>query len=239
MRKLSEALLMKDADEGIQIQQDAIESVTEEPHITEKGICLDGKNLLHVETRNMCKCEVCFGKHSHQRNKLPHIGNAFPGVKVEEVGKMTEHYVSLKWSDGHEGVIARTIRGEYGPGVIESRVKQWLNLTRRKNEAQRFWSSPNEEVTKAWDYSWVVSSGDNTRQFLAHYMRYGIGLINGVPNDMGMEKILSEGLKIGPLRRTSYEDVDYVRFKPNPTNSAYGSDMLPLHTDLASYFEVT
>ncbi|KAL5264368.1 hypothetical protein ACHWQZ_G005459 [Mnemiopsis leidyi] len=230
-RKLSGVLQMKEFNEGTQHNSKPVTS------ITEKGIQLDGKTLLHVETRNMCKCEVCFGKHSHQRNKLPPIGNASPAVKVEEIGKVTSQYVSLKWSDGHEGLIARTVRGEYGPGVIESRVRKWLDLTRRKNVEQEFWSTPNEEVTKVWDYSWVVSSGDNTREFLAHYMRFGIGLMNGVPKDLGMKDILSEGLKIGPIRRTSYEEVDYVRFKPNPSNSAYGTDLLPLHTDLASYFE--
>ena len=207
--------------------------------LTDYGINLDGRDVLHVETRNMCRCEACFGKHAHQRKDLPYRGNAFPGVRVEEIGRISDHYVSLKWSDGHEGLVARTMRGDFGPGVIESRLKKWLDLTRRKNAEQHFWKTPDGEVTKFWNYSWVVENGENTRQFLAHYMKYGIALMNEVPAHLGMEDIVSDGLQIGPFRRTCYDIVDYVRFRPNPVNSGYGSERLPLHLDLAYYYEVS
>ena len=208
-------------------------------HITETGINVDGRDLLHVETRNMCRCERCFGKFAHQIQNLPPVGNAFPGIKVEEIGKLSEHYVSLRWSDGHEGLIARTIRGDFGPGKIESRVRDWLDLARRKNSEQEFWRTPNEEVKKFWDYSWVVSSVDNTREFLVHYMKYGIALMNGVPAGLKMEDIIFEGLKMSPLWASCYDLVDYVRFKPDPKNLGYGSGQLPLHLDLPYYYAVT
>ena len=225
--------------EGCQIQvRDYSLGTTNTAHITETGINLDGRDLLHVETRNMCRCEECFGKFAHQIKNLPPIGNTLPGIKVQEIGKLSEHYLSLKWTDGHEGLISRTIRGDFGPGKIESRVRKWLDLTRRKNSEQEFWRAPNEEVKKIWDYSWVVSSGDNTREFLVHYIKYGIALMNGVPAGLKMEDIIFEGLKMGPLWASCYDLVDYVRFKPDPTNLGYGSGQLPLHLDLPYYYAV-
>ena len=121
--------------------------------LTNRGIEVDGNEFLHVETRNMCKCEACYGRFSHQRTGLPYRGITFSDVKISDVGKTSDNYVSLKWSDGHEGVIARNKRGNFGPDPINSRVEKWFDLTCRRNSAQKFWSSPDEDVTKCWDYS--------------------------------------------------------------------------------------
>ena len=52
-------------------------------------------------------------------------GNLHPGVKVTDIGKVSEHchYVSLTWSDGHTGLVARTIRGEYGPEPVIAQTR--------------------------------------------------------------------------------------------------------------------
>ena len=206
--------------------------------MTERGIEVDGKEFLHVETRNMCKCEACYGRFSHQRSDLPYRGITFSDVKVSDIGRTSENYVSLKWSDDHEGVIARNIRGNFGPDPLNSRVENWFDLTCRRNSAQKFWSTPDEDVTKCWDYSWVVKNQENTIEFLTHYMKYGIGLLVDIPRHLGMMEIVEEGLKIKPLRRTCFSAVDLVRFKPNPDNVGYGSGPLNLHSDLPYFNQV-
>ena len=206
--------------------------------VTEKGISFDGRDLLHIETRYMCKCEACFGKLAHQRLGLPLSGSLSPEIKVEEIGRMSEHYLGLKWSDGHEGLIARTMRGDYGPNPIHSRMDNLLDLTRRKNTEQKFWAKPDAEVTKLWDYSCVIKDVDNTREFLTHYMRYGIVFLGGIPAEDGTLDIVEEGLKMSPLRRTVYKTVDLVKYKPNPSNSGYDSGGLSLHLDLSYFYQV-
>ena len=233
-RLLSDAVKLKEKRTSL----DSRDLLSNAVKFTDKGISVDGRDLLHIETRNMCRCEKCFGKHAHQRRDIPFRGNVFPGVRVEEIGKVSEHYLSLKWSDGHEGLIARTMRGDYGPDPIDSRLGNWLDLTRRKNREQSFWAGPDEEVTKFWDYSWVIRSGENTREFLTHYMRYGIGFMTGIPADQGMLDVVEKGLKMTPLRRTCYDKVDLVRYRPDPKNSGYGNGRLPLHGDLAYYYQV-
>ena len=212
--------------------------LSEPVKMTERGIEVDGKEFLHVETRNMCKCEACYGRFSHQRSDLPYRGITFSNVKVSDIGRTSENYVSLKWSDDHEGVIARNIRGNFGPDPLNSRVENWFDLTCRKNSAQKFWSTPDEDVTKCWDYSWVVRNQENTIEFLTHYMKYGIGLLVDIPRHLGMMEIVEEGLKIKPLRRTCFSAVDLVRFKPNPDNVGYGSGPLNLHSDLPYFNQV-
>ena len=148
------------------------------PLLTESGMVLDGRQLLHVETRNMCRCEKCFGKHSHTRPNLPFQGSNYPDVRAEEIGRISDNFVSVRWSDGHEGMIARTFRGDYGPEPLASRVENLTDIIRRRNSEQIFWKGPNpEEQTKFWDWNWVVESSDNTREFLIHYIRYGIGCV--------------------------------------------------------------
>ncbi|XP_063690473.1 probable gamma-butyrobetaine dioxygenase [Bolinopsis microptera] len=204
---------------------------------TEKGIQLDGRDILHIETRNMCRCEACFGKNAHQCLDQPLSGSFAPGIKVEEIGRMSDHYLGLKWSDGHEGLIARTMRGDYGPNPIQSRMEKLLDLTKRKNTEQKFWGEPDAEVSKLWDYSWVIKDVDNTTEFLTHYMRYGIVFLKGIPAEEGMLDVVEEGLKMKPLRRTVFKTVDLVKYKPTPSNPGYGSGGLAPHLDLSYYYQ--
>ena len=206
--------------------------------LTEHGIRDNDRDLLHVETRNMCRCETCFGKHSHQKTGQPfRTGNLHPGVKVTDIGKVSEHYVSLTWSDGHTGLVARTIRGEYGPEPVPTILDKYLDLSMRYNRCQEFWSAKTDQNSKVFDYNTVISSVGNIRDFLAHYMIHGIGFLTGIPADKEMLDIITD-LKCGPIRETIFGGVDVVRFKPNPANAGYGSGSLAGHTDLNYYYQV-
>ncbi|XP_063688375.1 trimethyllysine dioxygenase, mitochondrial-like [Bolinopsis microptera] len=205
--------------------------------LTEHGIRDNDRDLLHVETRNMCCCETCFGKHSHQKTGQSfRTGNLHPGAKVTDIGKVSEHYVSLTWSDGHTGLVARTIRGEYGPEPVPTILDKYLDLSMRYNRCQEFWSAKTDKNSKVFDYNTVISSVGNTRDFLAHYMIHGIGFLTGIPANKEMLDIIAD-LKCGPIRETIFGGVDVVRFKPNPANAGYGSGSLAGHTDLNYYYQ--
>ena len=158
-------------------------------------------------------------------------------MKVTDIGKVSEHYVSLTWSDGHTGLVARTIRGEYGPEPVPTILDKYLDLSMRYNRCQEFWSAKTDQNSKVFDYNTVISSVGNTRDFLAHYMIHGIGFLTGIPADKEMLDIITD-LKCGPIRETIFGGVDVVRFKPNPANAGYGSGSLAGHTDLNYYYQV-
>ena len=214
-------------------------SLSDTINLTDFGIEDNDRRLLHVETRNMCRCETCFGKHSQQKSNLPFSGgNLHPGVTVTEIGKISENYLSLTWSDGHEGLIARTIRGEYGPEPVPTLINRYLELSMRHNTHQTFWSSVSQENYRFFDYSTVVSNFGNIREFFAHYMVHGIAFLRGVPNGKDLLDVINKDLKCGPVNETIFGNNDIVRFKANPLNMGYGSGSLAGHTDLNYYYQV-
>ena len=199
--------------------------------LTEDGVNDNGREILHIETRQMCRCEACYGRHSHQK-LLMTLGN---GVKVTEIMEVSENYISMKWSDGHKGQMPRTMTGAYGPPNTTSVLETYYDVTMRKNSAQVFWTVQGEDNFKAFDYDEVIKSDENTKEFLAHYMKYGIGFLRGIPDEEDIMKFNNIDLKIGNPRVTVFDPVDMVKFKPNADNFAYSSDELPGHTDLPYY----
>ena len=207
--------------------------------LTEYGIQDSDRELLHVETRNMCRCEVCFGRHSHHKTNLPYSGgNLYPGVRVTNIGHVSEHYVTLTWSDGHTGLIARTLEGEYGPDPVPHLVDKYLDISMRRNKSQVFWSKPTPENTKMFDYSTVVSSLDNLRDFYAHYMVHGVAFLKNIPENKDLVEVINNDLKCGPIRNTVFGEVDVVRLQPNPLAAGYSNGSLANHTDLNYYYQV-
>ena len=220
------------------LAQNTARYLSETVKLTEHGIKDNGRDLLHVETRNMCRCEVCFGKHSHQKTGLPFsTGNLHPGVTVTDVGRVSEHYLSLTWSDGHSGLIARTIRGEYGPEPVPTILEKYLDLSMRHNRCQTFWSAKSPDNSTLFDYNTVISSLENTRDFLAHYMVHGVVFLTAIPIDKKIPDVIA-ALKCGPIRETILGGVDVVRYKPNPKHPVYSSGSLVGHTDLNYYYQV-
>ena len=186
----------------------------------------------------MCRCETCFGKYSHQKSNIPFDGgNLYPDVTVTSIGKVSQHYVNLTWSDGHNGLIARTIRGDYGPEPVPSIIDKYLALSMRENESQKFWVSKSAENYKFFDYSCVISNIDNIREFIAHYMVHGIAFMNGIPGGRDLNDIINQDLKCGPLYETVFGGVDKVRLQPNPINSGYGNGRLAGHNDINYYYQ--
>lgn len=145
--------------------------------------------------------------------------------------------MSLTWSDGHTGLVARTIRGEYGPEPVPTVLNKYLDLSMRYNRSQKFWSAKTEENSRIFDYNTVISSLENTREFFAHYMVHGVAFLSGIPAEHEMLDII-EDLSCGPIRQTFLGKVDVVRAKLEPINSVYGSGSLVGHVDLNYYHQV-
>jgi len=203
-------------------------------HLTEYGIKDGARELLHAELRNLCRCEDCFGKHSHQTG-LP---DAQAEVRVTGIGPVSEHYLSLSWDDGHEGIVARTTRGAHGPEPLPSLLEKYYDLTMRRSTALELWKGQEKESGKMFPYHDVIASDQNTRDFLAHFMRYGIGSISHVPADVNTLDVVNRDMKAGPMRNTIYNAPDVVELKADAINAAYTTNALQGHTDLAYYDQV-
>lgn len=95
-------------------------------------------------------------------------------------------------------------------------------------------SSHGSISRKLWDASKANSlsvhsgNGDLT-DFARELAETGIALANGLPTASGT--VLDFANRIGFIRTTNYGELFEVRTDPNPTNLAYTSVGLPLHTD--------
>ena len=210
-----------------QISQNVLGGV----QLTENGLNDNGKEILHIETRNMCRCESCYGKHSHQKVLL----SVCKGVKITEILGVTTNYISMNWSDGHNGLVARTINGAYGPPSATSILDKYYDISMKKNSTQIFWNKQTEDNFKQFNYDDVINSDEKTKEFLAHYMMHGIGFLQGIPEDRNLTDFVNLDLKIGYPRVTAFDTIDIVKFRTNPKNFAYSNDPLPGHLDLSYY----
>ena len=158
-------------------------------------------------------------------------------VRATSVVKVTDHYIQVLWDDGHTGLVPRTDRGNYGPGSVTGLRDRYWEASVRSNKAMKYWPEPNEEISRVHDWETVVGSAENIREFLLHFMSHGIALLEHIPVTMeNLQQLIEQDLQIGPLMRTVFDPVDKVVLKPGaPTNVAYASTPLNLHSDLQYY----
>ena len=75
----------------------------------------------------------------------------------------------------------------------------------------------------------TVHDAANTEAIVADLAAHGFAIASGLPAESG--QVLALARRIGFVRETNYGEVFDVRNEPDPTNLAYTSLGLPLHTD--------
>lgn len=182
----------------------------------------------------MCRCEECYSKYSTQKK----VHDTRVGIKITNIGRVSEHFMTLTWDDGHTGLVARTDRGAYGPAPIPSIMDKYYDLVMRRPHARELWrGDEKEEVGEYFNYADVIASDEKVREFLAHFMKYGIVLMNGIPDDKPTLDIINLEMEAGPMRSTIYDEPDIVSYRHDPNNIAYSEEALQAHTDLTYYMQ--
>lgn len=200
--------------------------------LEERGVLIDGTQLvLHNESRYLCRCSECFGATSNQ----PLHTDDYSDVKITEVKEVQDHFVSLLWDDGHTGIIPRSDRGAYGNGYKPTPSSKFYDLSLRKNSVQTFWESPTGEVTKRFQYEDVISSCEKTKEFLAHFMEYGLAFLSNTPHQPDDLLQILKDLKVTPYWDNMFGVLSKVSFQNDPTNQAFNNQRLAAHTDMPYY----
>lgn len=83
------------------------------------------------------------------------------------------------------------------------------------------------------DHHDYMTSGDALRNWIDALQRTGIVLMRGVPQAPGQLRGITQ--RIGPVRGSNFGEYYDVISMPNPNASAYTSQGLELHTDLANW----
>ncbi|XP_071533091.1 gamma-butyrobetaine dioxygenase-like isoform X3 [Panulirus ornatus] len=181
----------------------------------------------YVWLRDNCRCPSCFHAPSNSRTHL--IDNLDLNTQPTSVQVLSEgKEVEVVWNDGH--------RGTYLAAWLHLRA---FNTIQRHAKAKRLRLSRSYWGAKALEDLPQASFGDlliddtALMVWLQQLEVYGFVIVNGAPTKPGQVRKLAE--RIGFIKKTHYGEDFTVKAKPDPSNVAYLSGLLQLHTDLPYY----
>ncbi|XP_035662137.1 gamma-butyrobetaine dioxygenase-like [Branchiostoma floridae] len=181
----------------------------------------------YVWLRDNCQCQKCFNPDSRARLVLM----ADLDVKLSPVRAEVQAAGSLltvDWPDGHQSqydwpwLKARC----FSTQALEKRGKDWQRKT-------QLWGSELAQDLPKADFSVLLTDDRALYDFLFLLDSVGLVLVQNVPCEVGQVDRLAN--RVAFLKHTNYGKEFVVKSKPNPSNVAYTSAKLGLHTDLPQY----
>jgi DUF971 family protein len=169
--------------------------------------------------RDNCACPQC--RHASGQ-KLFNI-NDFDEQLGLTSATLSDKGLALTWSDSHATLYS----------------EQWLNDhdlhpdSRRKRQVQRrevvLWGASLGRSFPTADWPTLNQSTATEAKWLDGFLRYGFGLLTGIPNEEGM--VATIGDRLGYVRVTNYGRLFDVRSVPDPNNLADTALGLSVHSD--------
>ena len=167
---------------------------------------------------------------SKQKLKARHNND----IKVTDIVKESQNFLKVKWCDGHEGIVPRTARGYYGPPAVVDVIDKYYKLSLRHHSAIEVWDHPDDNIYKFWNYEDLLASDEAVREYIAHFMKYGLVFLRNCDTSSTPEKLM-EDLNMTPLLATIFGPQDPVIHKSKANNHAYSARALAQHMDLTFY----
>ncbi|XP_041475490.1 gamma-butyrobetaine dioxygenase-like [Lytechinus variegatus] len=176
--------------------------------------------------RDNCRCPECFNPATLSRiAPLKNInGNS---IKPEKVSLTDDKkFLIMYWGDGHVSHYpARWLRCN---AFSESEPDPLADI-----QLQLWDASTCRDRMRKFDFDDVLSDDRILYEMFLEVKVLGIALVENTPLMTGQLNKLAD--KVGFLFPTKYGETFQVRSKENPSNGAYHTGDLPLHTDSASY----
>lgn len=181
----------------------------------------------YVWLRDNCRCPACFHAASYSRLSLMADMDLQVQPKSAEIlsgGKRVE----VVWRDGH--------RSEYEAEWL--RLRGFSEATRRARASRfrlerKYWGSELMDNLPEASFQEVMEDDVALLEWLRRLEVFGFVKVNGAPAEQGQVRRLAE--RIGFIRKTHYGEDFTVKVKSDPSNVAYLSGPLQLHTDLPYY----
>ncbi|KAL9983475.1 hypothetical protein ACROYT_G005655, partial [Oculina patagonica] len=184
-----------------------------------------------VFLRDSCQCPQCFHESSLQRS-FDTVGQLKMDIQPDRVDvSQNGEQISVTWPDKHVSVFN----------------SEWLH-SRRLAEEQDVSKGPstlNREGVIFWnaeqlqgkiprhDFGEVMEDDLKLYEWLHSLNSVGISLVSNTPTQEGQGYKLCD--RVGYAKTTHYGPHFEVQAKFDPSNVAYTTDYLPLHTDMAYY----
>ncbi|XP_054764837.2 gamma-butyrobetaine dioxygenase-like [Lytechinus pictus] len=176
--------------------------------------------------RDNCRCPGCFNASTLSRiAPLKNInGN---NIKPEKVSLTDDKkFLIFNWEDGHVSHYpARWLRCN---AFSESEPDPLADI-----QLQLWDASTCRDRMRKFDFNDLLSNDRVLYEMFLEVKVLGIALIENTPLRTGQLNKLAD--KVGFLFPTKYGETFQVRSKENPSNGAFHTGDLPLHTDSASY----
>ncbi|XP_078663612.1 gamma-butyrobetaine dioxygenase-like isoform X2 [Branchiostoma floridae x Branchiostoma belcheri] len=180
----------------------------------------------YVWLRDNCQCQQCFNPDSHARLLLmADLDVRISPVRAEiQAGSL----LTVDWPDGHQSqydwpwLKARC----FSTPALEKRAGDWQRKT-------RLWGAELADDLPTADFPALLTDDRALYDFLFLLDSVGLVLVQNVPCEVGQLDRLAD--RVAFLKLTNYGKEFVVMSKPNPSNVAYTSVKLGLHTDLPYY----
>ncbi|CAH1250468.1 BBOX1 [Branchiostoma lanceolatum] len=181
----------------------------------------------YVWLRDNCQCPQCFNPDSRSRLVLmSDLDVNVSPVRVELQAR--GGLLSVDWQDGH--------KSQYDQHWLKKHCLSIQALSKRQKDWQRktkLWGAElTHDLPKA-DFHALLTNDLALYDFLVRLDSLGLVLVQNVPCDVGQVERLAN--RVAFLKQTSFGKEFVVMSKTNPSDLAYTSVDLGLHTDLNYY----
>ncbi|XP_022087372.1 gamma-butyrobetaine dioxygenase-like isoform X2 [Acanthaster planci] len=175
-----------------------------------------------VWLRDNCRCPRCF--HSKALARLTYAHELSVDITAKSVETSPDSdAVTIRWADGHESQFPFHWLGAYC--FVDSQQDQLLD------PKFDFWGADID--LQSFDFGELLTNDRALYKWLAELVSRGIAVVKNAPSEVGQLHRL--GGRVAFLRPCNYGPTFQVKSKVDPSNAAYTSGPLALHTDLAYY----
>ncbi|XP_046399888.1 gamma-butyrobetaine dioxygenase-like isoform X3 [Ischnura elegans] len=144
--------------------------------------------------------------------------------------------ITLHWQDGHESTFKADWLSEraFTPRARAARLVDYRG-NRILWDARDFKRMNGDDSDNSWRFSYsdIMSKDSSLLAWLEYLQTMGIAMVVGSEPTNGQLRRLAD--RAAFVRRTHYGELFSVRAKNEPSNVAYTSEKLQIHTDLPYY----
>lgn len=179
--------------------------------------------LDNVWLRDNCRCAHCYNHQTHQKNIVPHHIplNIQPSAVTHNRDTLL-----VTWSDGHQSQYDYDwLHENYYPGTSHSKIASFL------------WNKQliQQQKLPVAEYKEVLSSDEGLKVLLKAMLKYGYGLVRGVPVNIEGTQQVAE--RVCSIQTTLFGTMWSFTADMERSDTAYTTLALGAHND-STYFSI-
>ncbi|XP_046399887.1 gamma-butyrobetaine dioxygenase-like isoform X2 [Ischnura elegans] len=212
-----------------------VKMINQGKHLPGSNTDVENQQFPFVWLRDNCQCPKCFHSEAFSRTlqMLDFDINCRPtSLKVSE----DKTSITLHWQDGHESTFKADWLSEraFTPRARAARLVDYRG-NRILWDARDFKRMNGDDSDNSWRFSYsdIMSKDSSLLAWLEYLQTMGIAMVVGSEPTNGQLRRLAD--RAAFVRRTHYGELFSVRAKNEPSNVAYTSEKLQIHTDLPYY----